>query len=57
MNPELTLQNLFVEFTPVKIKKSEVGGRKDRRLEVEKVRRQEYGSRKDRSLEGEKIRS
>ena len=30
MNPELTLQNLFVEFTPVKIKKTEVGGRKGR---------------------------
>jgi hypothetical protein len=28
MNPELALQNLFVEFTPVKIKKIEDGLKK-----------------------------
>ena len=52
MNPELTLQNLFVEFTPVKIKKSEVGGqRKNKMDDGRPLRWEEGGKGENRSSE------
>ena len=58
MNPELTLQNLFVEFTPVKIKKTENWKQKVRGKDKGHILNIKY-SRKgayDRSWEIKKIR-